>query len=495
MTPSESFWNWNVQATSLSSWREIVRDRLNDVQFHVPDDASFTASMSCKDLLGTRFVRIAAGRHCASNRNRHPARSGGDYILLSLLEEGEAKIRQGEREVALKAGDMAIYDTGGPYRFVADHPFVQTVLRIERDDLARRVSGLRDFTVRRISGNRSLGRIASAHVREVHRQLDRIETGCEHFVQRTMFDIIACALSDIDPDHDILTHQHQRLLLQRMSIFVEDNLFEWIGWQDAAMMSESAGTKMHVAHNLLFRNNVVRHIRHANGLWLDIGNANDRITGNVFADIPGNVNPHAVHIEGSDALNQIDNNIFDHLTGGILIRDTNNVIIAYNLFLDCAEVCVDTVSGINGPRPIMGHTNDVHNLMVHDNVFFKMGRSAIEFNNGKNDADGNVYGASDNPRFMQPFLRVKFPEPAEWDNLESWREQRGWDKNGAMAQITADLDPDKLQLTMTVKGDVKPAAAFKGIDSDFFGHTITGERMPGPFRDLTSAAARNIDPR
>ena len=160
------------------------------------------------------------------------------------------------------------------------------------------------------------------------------------------------------------------------------------------MMSESAGTKMHVAHDLLFRNNVVRHIRHANGIWLDIGNANDRITGNLFADIPGNVNPHAVHIEGSDALNQIDNNIFDHLTGGILIRDTNNVIIAYNLFIDCAEVCVDTMSGINGPRPIMGHTNDVHNLMVHDNVFSKIGRSAIEFNNGKNDADGNVYGTS-----------------------------------------------------------------------------------------------------
>ena len=63
---------------------------------------------------------------------------------------------------------------------------------------------------------------------------------------------------------------------------VEKNLFEWIGWQDAAMMSESAGTKMHVAHNLLFRNNVVRHIRHANGLWLDIGNANDRIAGNLL---------------------------------------------------------------------------------------------------------------------------------------------------------------------------------------------------------------------
>ncbi|HXS75188.1 MAG TPA: right-handed parallel beta-helix repeat-containing protein [Terracidiphilus sp.] len=279
---------------------------------------------------------------------------------------------------------------------------------------------------------------------------------------------------------------------------VEKNLFEWIGWQDAAMMSESGGTKMHVAHNLLFRNNVVRHIRHGNGIWLDIGNKNVRITGNVFADIPGDVNPHAVHIEGSDDLNQIDNNIFSDLTGGILIRDTNNVIIAYNLFLDCKEVCVDTVSGINGPRPIFGHTNDVHNLMVHDNVFAKMGRSAIEFNNGKNDADGNVYGVVAGPFGFGggPYLRVKYPEPPEWDNLKSWREQRGWDEHGATAEINAELDADKLELTFGAKGEVKPAPIYKGIDTDFFGKAVSGDRGPGPFSDLiTQTGPRKVDPR
>jgi hypothetical protein len=280
------------------------------------------------------------------------------------------------------------------------------------------------------------------------------------------------------------------------STLVEKNLFEWIGWQDAAMMSESGGTKMHTARNLLFRNNVVRHIRHGNGIWLDIGNANDRITGNVFADIPGDVNPHAIHIEGSNVLNEIDNNIFDHLTGGILIRDTNNVIVAYNLFLDCAEVCVDTVSGINGPRPIGGHTNDVHNLMVHDNLFFKLGRSAIEFTNARNEADGNIYPASASPFGGAPYLRVKFPEPAEWHNLESWREEHGWDTNGALATISAVMDPDKLELTLFVKGDVNRAPAYKGIDTDFFGHPVTGDRMPGPFADLeTEGATRTIDPR
>ena len=284
------------------------------------------------------------------------------------------------------------------------------------------------------------------------------------------------------------------------NMLVEKNLFEWVGWQSAAMMSESGGTKMHTARNLLFRNNVVRHIRHANGIWLDIGNANDRLTGNVFADIPGDVNPHAIHIEGSEVPNEIDNNIFSDLTGGILIRDTNNVIIAYNLFLNCHQVCVDTVSGINGPRPVGGHTNDVHNLQVHGNVFFGIGRSAIEFNNGKNDADGNIYpipaGFGGMRGFGQPILRVKFPEPPEWDDLQSWREQRGWDMNGTMAQIAASLDPDTLQLTLTVKGDVKPLPQFKGIDSDFFGKPVNGDRVAGPFADMmTHTGPLHVDPR
>jgi hypothetical protein len=280
---------------------------------------------------------------------------------------------------------------------------------------------------------------------------------------------------------------------------VERNLFEWIGWQDAALMSESGGTKMHTARNLLFRNNVVRHIRHANGIWLDIGNGNVRITGNLFADIPGNVNPHAVHIEGSEVLNQIDNNVFYNLTGGILIRDTNNVIIAYNLFLDCKEVCVDTISGINGPRVVGGHTNDVHNLMVYGNVFGKLGRSAIEFTNARNTPDGNLYLRQSGGfgfGFGGPVLRVKFPEPPEYHDLASMREEYGWEKNGGSGTVDFTLDPDKLTLALPVKSDIKPVAAWKGIDTDFYGKPVSGDRLPGPFPDLLSGpATRNLDPR
>ena len=65
-----------------------------------------------------------------------------------------------------------------------------------------------------------------------------------------------------------------------------------------------------------------------------------------------------------------------------------------------------------------------------------------------------------------------------------------------MADITAGLDPDKLRLTLSVKGEVKALSAIPHIDSDFYGHPVTGDRVAGPFTDLmTNATERSIDPR
>jgi len=52
---------------------------------------------------------------------------------------------------------------------------------------------------------------------------------------------------------------------------------------------------------------VVRHMRHANAVWWDVGNTNCRITKNVFADVL--TVGAAIHMEMTPDQNQIDNNI------------------------------------------------------------------------------------------------------------------------------------------------------------------------------------------
>jgi hypothetical protein len=276
-------------------------------------------------------------------------------------------------------------------------------------------------------------------------------------------------------------------------VLVEGNLFEWIGWQNAANMSESAAMKMHNAVNVLFKNNVVRHVRYANGVWLDINNVNCRLTGNVFADIPGTVNPHAIHIEGSSAVNQIDNNVFYKIRGGVLIRDTNNLIVAQNLFIDTEDAGVTSTSGLRGqPRPIGGHTNDGRGNRVYNNIFHNTGRVAIEFTNVYNESDGNVFSRMPGTGF----LRILRPEPQEWLDLEYWRQQHGWDKAGAMVPLEVAFDAETLELTLTPRGALPELPLFNGIDTDMFGRAAGTRRLPGAFVDVGGGfKGRSIDPR
>jgi hypothetical protein len=284
---------------------------------------------------------------------------------------------------------------------------------------------------------------------------------------------------------------------------VEDNLIEWIGWQDAEHMSESAGIKFHNARLLLLRNNVIRHTRHASGIWLDVGNVNCRLTRNVFTDI---LTAHAgIWIEGTHEQDQVDNNIIfgvkeaEKLTppevetgggSGFYVLGTDKLIIANNLIANCTRTGVHFRTEeirVIGNRGGLSRENKVYN-----NIFYNTGESSINFENEHNDADGNVYAG---PR--GGYLRILTPGRPELLDIPGARDYHGWEKNGVTAAVQADLDPDKLLLTLSVGGDVPKTKTLNGVSitSDFFGTQTGDARLPGAFADFGPFKARSIDPR
>ena len=214
------------RATSLSSWRDLVRDRLIDLDCDRPGGGPFTGCLSSRDLLETRFVQVAAASHRASSHSGRISRYDREFVHLSVLQEGEVRIFQDDRKVRLCPGDIAVFDASKPYHFVISTPFEQTVLRVHRDELARRLPNVHDFTARRIAGNRGAGRIASTHIREVFNQLDDISPESARTVQTNLLDIIACAVAAEEPSAKPSFREHQHLLLQRIMWFVEENLFD-----------------------------------------------------------------------------------------------------------------------------------------------------------------------------------------------------------------------------------------------------------------------------
>ncbi|MFB3776489.1 MAG: right-handed parallel beta-helix repeat-containing protein [Bryobacteraceae bacterium] len=283
---------------------------------------------------------------------------------------------------------------------------------------------------------------------------------------------------------------------------MEKNLFEWIGWQDAERSWEAGGLKLHGARNMLFRNNVIRHMRNAAAFWLDVGNVNNRITRNVMADVVSVSG--IIHIEATHEQNQIDNNIIwgvkNSETGGgledsggtcIFVQGTDKLIMANNLIGNCQTISVFAIpveKRIIGTRGGTARENKVHN-----NIFHSWGTAALGFMNEHNYSDGNLYVL---PPRGSGYIRILAPEPQQWLDVAAWREFYGQEKNGALGTLKeVSFDPDKLELTILPTGDLPKVPVFNNVDTDFFGRPAAGPRVAGPFSDLQAGySKRSVDP-
>jgi len=280
-------------------------------------------------------------------------------------------------------------------------------------------------------------------------------------------------------------------------VLVEGNLIEWCGWADAEREWESAGAKFHRAQNMLFRRNVVRHMRHANGIWMDSGNRNCRITSNVFADTLSV--SAAIHMEMNRQPNQIDNNIIWDVRNaepgtpgqrgcagsGIFINASDQIIIAQNLIGR-----VDNSGIFAIVRPDRGGSGLASENNISNNIFARCGKSAIVFLNPKNQSDGNVYAA-----MPKDFLGFIQGDSKQFTDLAAWREAHGWDKNSVVDDMQIDFDPDKLELTMNSSRPLPKVNVVNHINNDLFGKTTGDTRTPGPLADPSAKHVWQVDPR
>jgi hypothetical protein len=173
------------------------------------------------------------------------------------------------------------------------------------------------------------------------------------------------------------------------------------------------------------------------------------------------------------------------------VLGTDKLIIANNLIANAKRAGVHFRT--EEIRIISGRGGTARGNKVYNNIFFNTGESAINFENEHNEADGNLYAA-----LPGGFLRVLRPGRPELLNIPAAREYYGWEKNGQTGSMRLSLDPDSLQLDLSMSGDIPKVNAFNGasITSDFFGVVAGEARVPGAFADLSHPLkARSIDPR
>lgn len=230
---------------------------------------------------------------------------------------------------------------------------------------------------------------------------------------------------------------------------LEENCFEHIGHQDLERMYECAGIKFHFARNTLVRDNVFRHLQHAGGIWLDVDNINNRITGNVFADI-GTVTA-AIYSELNYEPNLIDHNLLWDVRGTGIHADCNEcVIVAHNLIGRLGAGGAIRCSLGQAARQSSGRTGLCRANQVINNIVLGA-RPRVEFGRREeNVSDGNLYAVGDD----NCSFHLHYPEPGCYQDLASWQRFFGLDLHSTQATVHAAFDPESLLLTLSVNGSL-----------------------------------------
>lgn len=278
---------------------------------------------------------------------------------------------------------------------------------------------------------------------------------------------------------------------------IEDNLIEWCGWADAERGWEAAGAKFHRARNMLFRRNVIRHMRHANAAWWDSEDANCRVTGNIFADVQ--TVSAAVHFEMNQEQNQIDNNIIWDVRNaepgtpgqrgcagsGLFINATDRLVVAQNLIGACDNSGIFAIL-----RPDRKGSGQARDNTIANNIFAQCGTSAIVFLDPKNTSDGNVY--VDMPA---RFLGFYEGDTKTYLDLAAWRATHGWDRTSVEAKMQIAFDPDTLRLTLQDTRIMPKVAPVNRIQGDLLGVPADKTRVAGPLANPTAKEVWMVDPR
>jgi len=178
----------------VACWVDGLCDTIVHVDCEPQSDQPFFGKM-CADSAGE--IRCATYSSVAQIITRSPRKIGhrpADMFTLGVQLAGHSFGSQDGRDVAVRPGDLVLYDMTRPFRLTFSGSFVRTTLIFPRAALLRRLGAAERFIGRSIDGTVGVGGILSPLVRELPSHLHTIPVSVRARVADHLLDLIATAL-------------------------------------------------------------------------------------------------------------------------------------------------------------------------------------------------------------------------------------------------------------------------------------------------------------
>lgn len=212
-------------AEDFATWRTIVSQSFVPLELQTDHEDSFKAQIRMRSV-GDVFVSdIGAKSHSVERTPSLIAQGNKRYYKLSLQLSGTSLLLQDRREVVLRPGDMAIYDTDRPYTLAFEKEFRSLVVVVPQAAIDIPRDAIGQITASRISGEKGLAQMVVPFLTQMTKNMDELKGHSGVRLMNNALDLITTLLhGELDSAHIDLAPSHRASLLQEIRAYIDENL-------------------------------------------------------------------------------------------------------------------------------------------------------------------------------------------------------------------------------------------------------------------------------
>ncbi|GMP13229.1 AraC-like ligand-binding domain-containing protein [Bradyrhizobium sp. TM239] len=208
----------------LALWQDIVCDVFVGLDCKSDLGSAFRGSVTQIPLGKAVCSEVCSDRQHVFRTPSRIARSDQDFVLVALGHRGNGGVLQDGRETVVHPGEFALYDTTRPYELKFNDAFTQTIFKVPREMLQRRLGGTETLTAMSFGTEAPLERLAYDFIFRLCQSADRLGPGNAAVLSEQAVDLLALALSERLGETSLPSSTHRSALIYRLKAHVRAHL-------------------------------------------------------------------------------------------------------------------------------------------------------------------------------------------------------------------------------------------------------------------------------
>lgn len=213
----------SARAGSIPEFRDIVSRSFVPLTVTGASDRPFAAQVSTSSADKAVFTKLTTQPHLVERTPTTIAAGGSGYFKLNMLLSGSGVLVQDGKEVLIRPGDLALYDTSRPYSLMFDDVVSNLVMMFPKDRLSLPTSIVEQLTAVSLGGDSALGSMVTSMLAQVPATITSLPLHTRGQVAQSGLDLLEALLSTV-LGVDIGVQDPRRMQLEKIYRHIDANL-------------------------------------------------------------------------------------------------------------------------------------------------------------------------------------------------------------------------------------------------------------------------------